>query len=186
VNPREALRTGEVVLLPTDTLPGLHARADHPDAAARLRACKGSDEGRPFLLLIGAVAAVWSHGECATDVQRRTLEGLWPGPITALLRPRATTPTGWVHEERSVAIRVPRPEALRELIAGLGSPLFSTSANRAGEPPARTLAAARARFPDLYWIDLATPTAEGASTIVDLTRPEARVVRAGSVVWPAS
>lgn len=184
MNGIEALREGEVVLLPTDTLPGLHIRADHPEAAARLRTAKGSDDGRPFLLLCADVFEVFGFARTATDAQRRHLERAWPGPVTALLQPRSATPPEWVHEGRSVAVRVPRPDPLRSLLRDLGVPIFSTSANPAGAPPARNLEEARASFPQLYWIDLPTPSLDAASTIVDLTRETDVVVRPGSFDWP--
>ena len=180
----DALVRGEVVLLPTDTLPGLHARADRPLSAQRLRQLKQSADDRPFLLLAPDTATVWTVATTATAQQRERLTAAWPGPITALLRPLPSTPPSWVDRGGTIGIRVPDHPNLCELLGRLGALLYSTSANRAGQPPARSLADARAAFPQTPWIDLWGASGDQASTIVDFTTSHDRIVRAGALAWP--
>lgn len=178
-----ALTRGEVVILDTDTLPGLHALATSDGAAARLAALKGHPPDRPYLLLVPTAEAAFRLGRAATEAQEARLRGLWPAPLTALLRPADDTPPAWAHEGRSVAVRVPALSALRRLLEALGGPLFSTSVNRAGESPAPDLDAARAAFPDLHFLDFGEGGVGAASTIVDCTGEPARIVRAGTVAF---
>ncbi len=180
----ERVGAGEVVLLNTETLPGLHALAREPSSVDRLVACKGSVPGRPFLLLFDSLDAVLRHGEPVdpSDVDR--LERAWPGPLTALLPPRRSTPDHWVHQGKTIAARVPDSPALRELLAQLEGPLFSTSANRAGEDPATSLEEARARFPELGAWDLGIIPLGTASTVVDLSRSPGEILRPVAVAWP--
>jgi L-threonylcarbamoyladenylate synthase len=179
-----ALRAGEIVLLTTDTVPGLHALATRPGAADELRATKGTSGARPFLLLFADAAQVLACGRTASPLDRDRLLRVWPGPLTALLCPTAEAPAAWVHERRSIAVRVPAHESLRTLIREAGGPLFSTSANRPGQSPAGDLASACGIFPLLRAYDLGGGSARPPSTIVDLTVSPGRVVRAGAVAWP--
>lgn len=181
----QVLRDGGVVLLATDTLPGLHALATHPDAAEALRRTKDSPPGRPFLLLFDELDSVLRYGEPGSRSHLAELRRAWPGTLTALLNPTPMAPESWTLDGDSLAARVPAREELRALIADLGAPLFSTSANRAGEDPARTLVEAAARFQDLPVLFKDEAGADGAaSTLVDLTGREPLLLREGSAPWP--
>jgi len=177
----DALRQGGIVLFDTDTLPGLHALATVDGAAGRIAGVKGHPPDRPYLLLVPTVEAALGLGEPADPGQRETLDRLWPGELTALLRPQASTPPEWTEEGRTVGVRVPATPALRDFLGALDGPLYSTSANLAGEAPARTLDEARRRFPDLPAVDLAIRPREGVSTIVDFTVVPPSLVRPGIV-----
>jgi len=179
------LTNGGVVLIASDTLPGLHALATHPDAAEALRVRKASPPGRPFLLLFADLDAVLEFGRPGAATYIDDLRRAWPGPLTALLRPKPKVPREWIHEGHSFAARVPEREELRALLRELGAPLFSTSANEAGEEPARSLREAALRFPELPVLLGENPDASGeASTLVDLTGRTAELLRPGAAPWP--
>jgi L-threonylcarbamoyladenylate synthase len=177
----DALLSGGVVLLDTDTLPGLHALATVEGAASRIAEMKGHRQERPYLLLVDSVSAALDLGDPADPVLRERLSRLWPGELTALLRPRPATPLGWTDGGRTIGLRVPAAAPLRALLASLPGPLFSTSANRPGEEPATTLAEARVSFPDAPVLDLGIQPRQGASTIVDFTVNPPNLVRAGII-----
>lgn len=180
----ERLRAGELLLLTTDTLPGLHALASLPGAADRLRARKGSEPGRPFLLLFATADDALRAGHPRHAGDAALLRRAWPGALTALLVAEVGVPADWVGPEGTIAVRVPDRAPLRELIVAAGGPLFSTSANPAGREPARDLAAASAYFPDLEARDLGGVGQNPASTLVDLAGPTHRIVRQGAAPWP--
>jgi len=182
----EALRQGEPVLLETDTVVGLHALATLPDTDQRLRNLKGSLPGKPFLLLFADTESAFEVGHPASDEQRETLERIWPGPLTALLRPTRDALAPWVHDHRSVAARVPDHPELRSLIREVGGPLYSTSANTTEQPPALDLDEARAGFPGLAAQGWGRPGGKLPSTLVDLTVSPAVVLRHGGAAWPTS
>jgi L-threonylcarbamoyladenylate synthase len=103
--------------------------------------------------------------------------------LTIVLPVAEPAPTPVAAGARSLAVRVPADPALRAIIAAVGAPLYSTSANRAGEPPLGDPAALRAAFGgsvDLV-VDDGPVTAALPSTIVDVTASPPRVVRAGAV-----
>jgi L-threonylcarbamoyladenylate synthase len=179
----DVLREGGVVLLDTDTLPGLHGLATVEGVAARIAALKGHPPERPYLLLVPSLDAALRLGQPAAEADSELLAGLWPGELTALLRPLEGLAAAWTDRGRTVGVRVPAAGPLRDFLATLPGPLFSTSANLAGEEPARTLEEAARRFPEVPSVDLGIRPRQGASTIVDFSVSPPRLVRPGIVAF---
>lgn len=175
------LADGGVVLMPTDTLPGLHARLDRPEAIARIATLKGREAAKPMLVL----AASEAQAVAAVTVQaaeREDIEHCWPGPFTLVLPARAEVPSDATAGGGTLGVRVPGSDALRAFLDRCGSPLVSTSANVAGRPPATDLESALSVFGrrvDLV-ADLPWDGGDRASTVVDLTRRPPRVLRLGA------
>jgi L-threonylcarbamoyladenylate synthase len=175
-----AVAGGGVLLIPTETFYGLGADPGNAEAVARVLALKG----RPPALALPVLCADWSQVDALVDVPQRWRDRLrrrWPGPLTAILAatrplPAAAGPT--------LAVRIPGHELLRALLARVG-PLTGTSANRHGRAACSEVDAALGSLlgrPDVV-LD-GGPTAGGAaSTLVDLTSDEARVVRPGPLEW---
>ncbi len=202
-SPAEAagvLRGGGVVLMPTDTLPGLHCRADLAAAVARLSALKGRDAGRPLLLLCADADQALALASDVDDRIRYYVETCWPGPFTLVLKAGPRAPAAVLAGRPTVALRVPGAVWLRGLVDEAGGPLASTSANRSGETPPRGLAEAVARFGEAVDGVLATAAGAGpavgsgaggdgtgtgrASALLDLTVRPARILREGPRVPP--
>jgi len=164
-----ALGGGAVLLLPTDTIYGLHAVASNRSAVARIAAMKGRDGAKPFLILAGSVAQLEGMGCVVPPI----LNDLWPAPLTAVLRQGQTT----------VAARVPAVGWLRKLAETAG-PLVSTSANRSGEPPVREPSALAHELQEALDGLLDAGRRDGEpSAIVDFTGTEPRLIRAGDVLF---
>ncbi len=183
------LASGGVLILPTDTLPGLHARADNPAAVARVRALKGSAQGKPLVVLAGSMEQAWSLLEPLSTEQERICRRCWPGPYTLILPGADLTAPSVAAAGGRLAVRVPDRQQLCELILAAGGPLVSTSVNPAAEAPAGTLAEAAASFGPLvdgYWKpDGVFPGgAAVASCLVDLTRGSPQVLREGPLPFP--
>ena len=165
----EALIGGAVVLMPTDTIYGLHAVAANEDAVARIAEMKGRDEGKkPFIVLASSTSQFPDLGITASPEIVKALDSIWPAPLTAIL------PRG----EKTLAVRIPALEWLRALIERTG-PLVSTSANRSGEPAVdRPSALAHDLQTGLAIVDGGVRSGE-PSAILDLTAPEPRFIREG-------
>ena len=125
------LAEGRVVLMPTDTIYGLHAVALDEDAVARVVALKGREETKPFVVLASSLDQLPLLGVEAPAEILAALASLWPAPLTAVLPLRAPIPAS--RGASSLAVRIPALEWLRDLVRRTG-PLVSTSANRSGEP----------------------------------------------------
>jgi tRNA threonylcarbamoyl adenosine modification protein (Sua5/YciO/YrdC/YwlC family) len=178
------LRAGGVLAYPTETVYGFGCRLDG-EALGRLRELKSREEG-PFLLLIegmsGARDLEWSAEA------RLLAEAVWPGPLTLVLPdPGKAYPAAVRGPTGGVAVRdTPHPVA-RRLVQALGEPLTSTSANRRGEPPARSPGEVSrvlegldpgARVAVLHG---GTLPPSPPSTIVDCTSHPPRVLREGAL-----
>jgi len=180
-----ALDAGQVLLLQTDTLPGLHARLDRPEALDRLNRLKGRPQDQPLLVLVDSVPTALALSAPLPPRMAAYLGACWPGPYTAVLRAIAPLPPAVVAPGGTVAIRVP---ALPELCGFLNAcgPLASTSANLAGQPAAQDMAAARQAFPQLAaWVTAPKAGLASASALVDLTGERPRLLRPGPRPLPA-
>lgn len=179
----EALGRGEVVGVPTDTVYGIAADAFRRDAVALLFRVKRRPGIKPIPILASGVdqaAAVAVLGPAA----RRAAARHWPGGLT-LVVPRAPGLPEWIGdaERDTVGVRVPDHPVILALLAAYG-PLAVTSANRSGTmPPADDAGARAALGPDVAVYLPGSGAGRGASTVVDLTGPEPRVLREGPVHW---
>jgi L-threonylcarbamoyladenylate synthase len=171
------LAGGAVVLMPTDTIYGLHALALDENAVERVAAIKGREETKPFIVLAASIDQLQTLGVAADRATLDALAALWPAPLTAIL-PLAT-PIAASRGMSTLAIRIPALDWLRELVARTG-PLVSTSANRSGEPAVdHPLSMAREIEDRLDGIVDGGLRNGEASTIVDLTSAEPHILREG-------
>lgn len=183
-----ALSHGGVLLLSTDTLPGIHCRADDQDAVMRVACIKGRDSNKPLLVLAGSLEQALKVCGPLSALQLKYCRSCWPGPFSLIL------PAGERLAERvscglgTVAIRVPAEENLRCLISTLGMPLVSTSANLQNEEPMRDLKEAWESFKskvDGVWTgDPDLPSVPIASALVDLCIEPPKILRSGPLEFP--
>ncbi|MGZ4808216.1 MAG: L-threonylcarbamoyladenylate synthase [Thermoanaerobaculia bacterium] len=165
-----------VVLMPTDTIYGLHALARDEISIARLAEIKQRD-AKPFIVIANSLAQVDGIGVILSPSNRNALESLWPAPLTVIVALRQ--PFAASRGAATIAIRVPDVEWLRDLLAATG-PLASTSANASGAPPASKPGdLPRELLAMLDGIVDAGDLAGKPSTIVDVTGDEPRLIRAG-------
>ncbi len=171
------LARGGVVLLPTDTIYGLHALANDAGAVQRIVDIKGRGEDKPFVVIGASREQLERMGAIFNDNARRVVDALWPAPLTAVVPLRE--PIAASRGASTVAVRVPALDWLRELLDKTG-PLASTSANRSGEAPlADPKTMSRVLQERLDAIVDEGPRAGEPSTIVDFTGAEPRLIRSG-------
>jgi len=170
-------REGKVVLLPTDTIYGLHAIADDADAVARIAGIKGRDDAKPFIVLASSLAQFPQLGISAPPEILNALDSIWPAPLTAVLPLRKPVPAS--RGANTLAIRIPALDWLRELVARTG-PLVSTSANRSGEPPVENPRLLAHDLQDHIDAIIDGGTRAGKpSAVLDLSSDEPRFIREG-------
>ena len=135
----EALKTGRLVMLPTETVYGLAADAANPQAVARIFEAKGRPRFNP---LIAHVANALDAETIAVfdDRARALAEAFWPGPLTivAPVRDRERVCDLARAGLDSVAVRVPGHPRARAVIAAFGGAVVAPSANRSGRPSPTT------------------------------------------------
>ncbi len=177
----DCLRDGGVLLLPTDTIYGLHALAANDDAVARVAAIKGRDDTKPFVVLGASASDFERIGITIPSQYREILNELWPAPLTAILP--LQTPLAASRGARTLACRVPALEWLRALLERTG-PLVSTSANRSGQPPVDRPEAFDLELNALLDGVVDAGTLAGApSTIVSFTGDVPELIREGDVFF---
>jgi L-threonylcarbamoyladenylate synthase len=173
---------GELIVVPTDTVYGIGTRPDDPVATARLFDAKQ----RPRELEVPVLASTLAQlGTVARfdDRSERLAEAFWPGPLTLVL-PRTPLSSAWElgGDPDTLGVRIPDHRLTRVVLAATG-PLAVTSANRSGEPPARTCDELEEVFGDLVRVYLCQdePLEGPASTVVDVAHGRPRLVRVGAV-----
>jgi L-threonylcarbamoyladenylate synthase len=180
-----ALKRGELVVIPTDTVYGVAALPSIDGAAQRLIWVKGRPSDKAIPILGNTLADL--EQIASFDARARSIaERFWPGALTLVL-PRAKgfdTDLGGSDGE-TVAVRVPDHDVSRDLLGRTG-PLAVTSANRSGEPAATSIEEARAALGDRVTVYLDGGTAGGSgSTVVSLISEEPVCLREGDLPFDA-
>lgn len=135
----KAIRRGEIVAYPTETVYGLGADPFNEDALARLFGVKGRDASAPVLLIVDSPERLEA---ICLDVSQNALACMrqfWPGPLSLLLPKKPILPDSLTAGSPKVCVRCPGAQTARAFCAAAGGIVTSTSANRSGEPPATSL-----------------------------------------------
>lgn len=171
------LRGGGVVAYPSETVWGLAAHPDRPDAVRRLYDLKGRAADKPVQVSCVDVTAARALIRPSAAFER--LAPLWPGPLT-LVTPASPACPDELAPGGRVGVRLPDHPVARALLALVGGTLATTSCNPSGQEAAVTHAQALAMgLGDLTLPDGGQGTLGLPSTVVLL--PEGRVLRAGAV-----
>lgn len=174
--------SGELVVLPTDTVYGVGADAFSPAAVTRLLAAKGRGRDMPPPVLVGSTRAASALVEDLGPWGQQLIDEFWPGGLTIVCRAQRTLNWDLGDAKGTVAVRMPQDQVTLDLLRETG-PMAVTSANLTGKPAATTADQAREQLGDAVAVYLdGGPSAGGqASTIVDLTGDVPRLLRQGAI-----
>lgn len=177
-----AVRRGDLVVLPTDTVYGIGADAFTPGAVAALLAAKGRGRDMPVPVLIGSLQVLDAIVSRLPDTGRALVEAFWPGALTIVCRHYEALAWDLGETRGTVALRMPDHPVALDLLNETG-PMAVSSANRSGLPPAVTCANAQAQLGEAVSIYLdGGPSGEPVpSTIVDLSGEHPVLLRAGAL-----
>jgi tRNA threonylcarbamoyl adenosine modification protein (Sua5/YciO/YrdC/YwlC family) len=177
-----AVRSGGLVVLPTDTVYGIGADAFTPEAVSLLLAAKGRGRSMPPPVLVGSVRAASALTESLGAFGQDMIDEFWPGPLTLIFRASSTLKWDLGDTSGTVAVRMPLHPVALELLRRTG-PLAVSSANKTGAAAATTAADAQEQLGEdvEVYLDGGTSPEGVPSTIVDLTGTTPRVLRAGAV-----
>jgi tRNA threonylcarbamoyl adenosine modification protein (Sua5/YciO/YrdC/YwlC family) len=178
----EALRRGELVVLPTDTVYGVAADAFSPAAVGRLLEAKGRGRDMPTPVLVPSARTLEGLAENVPQVARDLVDAFWPGALTLVLRQAPTLAWDLGDTKGTVAVRMPLDVVALAVLEKTG-PLAVSSANRSGLPPALDAAEAARQLGTAVDVYLdGGPCQEAVpSTIVDLTGDTPVVLRLGAL-----
>lgn len=164
-----ALRRGELVVYPTETVYGLGADALDPAAVDRVFAAKGRPRDRPISLAVPTVDAALEYIR-ADEGTRAFMDAFLPGPVTVVAPKRDPVPDVLTAGRDRVGLRVPDHELARALLGRI-APLTATSANVSGGPSVRDPAELDPALTDGIAVVIdGGRTPGGGSTVVDPDR----------------
>jgi L-threonylcarbamoyladenylate synthase len=178
---RSAVRRGDLVVLPPDTVYGVGTDAFSPHGVERLRSARGAAAGSPLPVLVPGAATVDGLAYGLSREARDLIEAFWPGALTIVVRCQPTL--AWdIGGAGTVSLRMPLHPVALELLRETG-PMAVTAANVAGMQAPVTLEDARDQLGDAVsvYLDGGPLGALPTSTVVDLTGDVPRVLRAGAV-----
>ena len=178
----DAVRRGELVVLPTDTVYGLGTDAFSPEAVGDLLAAKGRGRDMPVPVLVGSPRTLDGIATRLGTAARALVEAFWPGGLTIVARAQPSLQWDLGDTGGTVAVRMPLHPVAIELLQATG-PMAVSSANTTGHPPATTADEAVEMLGDAVSVYLdGGPSGEPVpSTIVDVTGDVPRVLRAGAL-----
>jgi len=178
-----ALRRGDVIVFPTETLYGLGADALNFSAVEKVFQLKGRDPHNPFPVLVSDRAMLDSLVTEITPLAEKLIERFWPGPLTLVLPARPDIPKPLVNSTGGIGVRISGQPIATEIVSMLGRPLTATSANPAGQPGARTVAQARNYFSGriAIFVDGGELTSLTGSTVAEVTENKLKIIRAGEI-----
>jgi L-threonylcarbamoyladenylate synthase len=179
----EAIRAGEPVVLPTDTVYGLCASPYTAAPIERLYRLKGREQQQPTALLVSDLDLLF---ECVPEARGRAgrlARALLPGALTLVL-PNPARRFRWLTGTRpeTIGVRVAELEGDAQAIVKLAGAVAATSANLSGGPDPKTLdeVPEEIRAGAAFVVDGGTLPGT-PSTVVDLTGPEPQILREGAV-----
>jgi len=177
-----AVRRGDLVVLPTDTVYGLGTDAFSPEAVSGLLQAKGRGRDLPVPVLVGSPRTLDGIATSLSDSARSLVEAFWPGGLTLVCRAQPSLQWDLGDTGGTVAVRMPLHPVAIELLTATG-PMAVSSANRSGMAPATTVDEAIEQLADAVSVYLdGGPAGDPVpSSIVDVTGAVPRLLRAGAV-----
>lgn len=177
-----AVQSGQLVVIPTDTVYGIGCDAFDADAVHRLLAAKGRGRDVPPPVLIGEMRTL---DGIATDIEpyvRDLVERFWPGALTVVVRAQPSLAWDLGETHGTVAVRMPDDEIALAVLKETG-PMAVTSANLHGSPAATSVLDAATQLGSAVevYVDGGPRTSQAPSTILDCTGPAPMVLRHGAI-----
>jgi L-threonylcarbamoyladenylate synthase len=180
---RRVIGQGGLIAFRTDTFYGLGADPFNRSAVARINRLKGREGIKPVLVVISSHSEADRFFAEKTHLFNELATKYWPGALTIVCQARPDVPPEITMSTGSIGLRLPFDEEVRALIGSCGGALTGTSANLAGQPPARTALEVARYFPaelDLI-IDGGDARTDKPSTVIDVRQGHARLIREGEI-----
>lgn len=131
----QALKSGGIIAIPTDTVYGLAADPFNADAVQRLYTFKGRPDSKPIPLVLSAVEDIHSVAQNLPGFFFHLTDRFWPGGLTIVVEAKDLLPI-LTAGGNTVGVRIPDNPLLLQILQAFGGPAAITSANLSGEPPA--------------------------------------------------
>jgi L-threonylcarbamoyladenylate synthase len=178
-----ALKRGDVIVFPTETLYGLGADALNTAAVEKVSQLKGRDPRNPIPVLVADREMLDVIVAEVPPLAERLIAQFWPGPLTLVLPARQKLPRPLLNPAGGVGVRISSQPIATELVRSLGRPLSATSANPSGKTPARTIAEAKDYFAAQInvFVDGGELVSKTGSTVAEVSGETITVIREGEI-----
>lgn len=178
-----ALKRGEVIGLPTETVYGLAADAANADAVKKIFALKGRPVDHPVIVHIANADALSHWARTLPVLAEKLAQAFWPGPLTMILLKQNWVPLEVTGGQDTIGLRCPAHPLAQQVLRAFQGGLAAPSANRFGRISPTTAAHVREEFGDKVPIILDGGDCEVGieSTIVDLSGDQPRILRPGKI-----
>lgn len=178
-----ALRSGEVVAIPTETVYGLGANGLDVEAMDKIYAAKGRPSDNPLILHVSNAESIKPLVKEISETANKLIHAFWPGPLTITLPKSDLVPNRATGGLNRVALRCPDHAICREILALAGVPIAAPSANISGHPSPTT---AQAVYDDMngripYIVDAGICTIGVESTVVEVRDDGITILRPGGI-----
>lgn len=178
----DAVKSGRLVVLPTDTVYGIAADAFDNGAVANLLAAKGRGRDMPVGVLVGSWHTISGLVYSVPDAAHELIRAFWPGALSLVVQQAPSLQWDLGDARGTVMLRMPLQPVALDVLRAVG-PMAVSSANVSGQPPATTAAEAQRQLGDRVdvYLDGGTSEQQAASTILDLTGEVPKILRAGPI-----
>ncbi|MFZ9751777.1 MAG: L-threonylcarbamoyladenylate synthase, partial [Candidatus Nanopelagicales bacterium] len=176
------LMRGECVVIPTDTGYGLAANPFVPNGLDSLFKAKQRDRGMPVPVFVANLDAALALSYNLSEKAKLLMAKFWPGALTVIVKAHPTLKWDLADPENTIALRIPLNRTALELLTQTG-PLGVTTANVSDRPAATDIESAKEQFGSLVsvYLDAGISVGNQPSTIIDATKDQLRLVRAGAL-----
>jgi tRNA threonylcarbamoyl adenosine modification protein (Sua5/YciO/YrdC/YwlC family) len=178
----DTVKSGRLIVLPTDTVYGIGADAFDSRAVAGLLAAKGRGRDMPVGVLVGSWHTISGLVYAVPDAAHELIRAFWPGALSLVVQQAPSLQWDLGDARGTVMLRMPLQPVALEVLSKTG-PMAVSSANISGQPAATTAAEAQQQLGDLVdvYLDGGPSEQQAASTIVDLTAATPRLLREGPI-----
>lgn len=178
-----ALKQGELVAMPTETVYGLAADARNPAAVRSIFAAKGRPADHPLIVHLADAESLREWVREVPAPAQQLIDAFWPGPLTLVLKKAEQVDPVITGGQDTVGVRLPAHPVARALLSAFGGAVAAPSANRFGRISPTHAQHVRDEFPSGVAVILdGGPSAVGLeSTIIDLSGARPRLLRPGSI-----
>ena len=183
----DLLRDGKPLIIPTDTVVGLGISVLHSESPDLLFRIKQRDRSKPIAWLVADPSDLEKYGRDIPEAVRKLAQDHWPGALTLVVKAAESVNPEFASQDGTIALRCPDCDGARQLIRDLGCPLATSSANVSGLDSAVNVGEVDQRILEFAPYAVAGEGFDGvapsgvASTVVDCSCGEVRVLRQGAV-----
>lgn len=178
-----ALKNGELVIFPTDTVYGLGAVYDNKEAIYKIFGVKNRDLNKPLNVLISDMSMLNLLAQNVSEAELKLMSAFWPGPLTIILEKKETVLNLITSNLNTIGVRIPNNQIALDLINYVGKPIVTTSANISGNLSSTDADHALDIFNNKvsYVLDDGESKLKLASTIVYIEENKPKILRNGSI-----